>query len=75
VWADAFRAAFGGNIVRSLDIQQCAPDQLQHADLIVLSMPPDESHSQVSAVVHVLKECVHPVLFVPSSGIAERSSS
>jgi nucleotide-binding universal stress UspA family protein len=75
VWADEFRTAFGGNVVRSLDIHQCASDRLQHADLIVLSMPPDESHSQVSAIAHVLKECVHPVLFVPSSGIAERSSS
>jgi hypothetical protein len=59
-----------------LDIRQCAPDRLQQADLIVLSMPVAKSHSQLSAIADVLKECVHPVLFVPSSeGIVERRSS
>jgi hypothetical protein len=43
----------------------------------VLSMRSDGGpHSQVDAIVQVLKECVHPVLFVPSAdGIFERSSS
>jgi nucleotide-binding universal stress UspA family protein len=75
VWVDLLRTVFGGNVVRSLDIHQCAPDRLQHADLIVLSMPTDATYSQLSAIAQVLKECVHPVLFVPSSGIVERSSS
>jgi nucleotide-binding universal stress UspA family protein len=76
VWVDGLRTAFGGSVVRSLDIHQCAPDRLQQADLIVLSMPVDRGHSQLNAIAHVLKECVHPVLFVPSSeGIVERSSS
>jgi hypothetical protein len=70
------RIAFGGSVVRSVDIRHCAPDRLQQADLIVLSMPADKSHSQLNAIAHVLKDCVHPVLFVPSSeGIIERSSS
>jgi nucleotide-binding universal stress UspA family protein len=75
VWGDVLRTAFGGIVVPSLDLQQCAPDRLQQADLIVLPLPVDRSHSQLSAMTHVLKECVHPVLFVPSSeGIVERSS-
>jgi nucleotide-binding universal stress UspA family protein len=76
VWVDLLRTAFGGTVVRSLDIRQCAPDRLQQADLIVLSMPVAKSDSQLSAIADVLKECVHPVLFVPSSaGIVERSLS
>ena len=75
-WAEVLRTAFGGNVVRSLEIHQCAPDRLQDADLIVLSMRTDASHSQLREITHVLKECVHPVLFVPAfEGIAERSSS
>lgn len=63
-------------MVRSLDIHQCAPDRLQHADLIVLSMPAGANHAQLRAIASVLKECVHPVLFVPFfAGLAERSSS
>lgn len=75
VWADVLMTAVGGNVVRSLDIHQCTPRRIQQADLIVVSMPADAGYSQLSATEHVLKECVHPVLFVPSSGIVERSSS
>jgi hypothetical protein len=50
-------------------------DEAQPADLIVPSMPTDASHAQSSPIAHVLKECVHPLLFVPCSGIVERSSS
>jgi hypothetical protein len=76
-WVDVLRTALGGRVVRSPEIHQCAPDRLQNADLIVLSMRSDGGpHSQVDAIVQVLKECVHPVLFVPSAdGIFERSSS
>lgn len=75
-WADMLATALGGNVVRSLDIQQCAPDRLQLADLIVLPMPADANHSHLRDVARVLKECVHPVLFVPSlEGVAEGSSS
>lgn len=76
-WGDAIRTAFGGTVIRSADIYQCPPDRLQMADLIVLSMPADDgTHSQMAAMAHVLKECVHPVLFVPSAdGIVEGSSS
>ena len=68
-------STFAGTVVRSPDIYHCAPDRLQNTDLIVLSMPAD-SDTHFGAIVQVLKECVHPVLFVPSTdGIVERSTS
>jgi hypothetical protein len=40
----------------------------------VLSIPAGANHSHLGDIAHVLKECVHPVLFVPSlEGIAEGS--
>jgi hypothetical protein len=76
-WVDVLRTTFGGNVVRQADIHQCEPNRVQNADLIVLSMAADVgAHAQFGAIVQVLKECVHPVLFVPSAdGIFERSSS
>jgi nucleotide-binding universal stress UspA family protein len=76
-WIDALRAAFGGQVVRSADIRQCAPRRLQNADLIVLPMPAGNgAHAEFSGIVQVLKECVRPVLFVPPpGGTVERSSS
>jgi nucleotide-binding universal stress UspA family protein len=74
-WVDMFRTAFGATVARFQGIDQCTPDRLDDTDLIVLSMPAG-SHSQLVATAQVLKECVHPVLFVPSAdGIVERSSS
>jgi LmbE family N-acetylglucosaminyl deacetylase len=56
-------------------MHHCAPDLLENTDLIVLPMPAD-SDTHFGAVVQVLKECLHPVLFVPSTdGIVERSTS
>jgi nucleotide-binding universal stress UspA family protein len=76
-WVEALRTAFGGTVLRSADIDQCPPDRLQKADVIVLSVPPDDgTQSPLGAMAHVLKECVHPVLFVPSAhGTVQRSSS
>jgi nucleotide-binding universal stress UspA family protein len=74
-WVNVLRRTFAANVVRSPDISQCAPDRVQSTDLIVLSMPAD-SETHFGAIVQVLKECVHPVLFVPSTdGIVERSLS
>jgi hypothetical protein len=66
MWADVLGRTFAGSVVRSSDIYHCAPDRLQNADLIILSMPAD-SNTHFGALVQVLKECVHPVLFVPST--------
>jgi hypothetical protein len=74
-WVDVLMSRFGGNVVRSPDITHCAPDRLQNTDLIVLSMPAD-SDTHFGAIGQVLKECVHPVLFFPSTeGIVEGSPS
>jgi nucleotide-binding universal stress UspA family protein len=76
-WVEVLRNTFGGDVVRSPDIQQCAPDRLQNTDLIVLPVAArTASHAQLGTIVQVLKECVHPVLFVPStSGMFESSPS
>lgn len=76
-WVDVLRTTLGGNVVREADIHQCPPDRVRNADLIVLSMAADVgAHARFGAIVQVLKECVHPVLFVPSAHrILERSSS
>ena len=74
-WVDVLSSTFSSTVVRSPDIYHCAPDLLENTDLIVLSMPAD-SDTHFGAIVQVLKECVHPVLFVPSTdGIVERSPS
>jgi nucleotide-binding universal stress UspA family protein len=75
-WIDVLRRTFGGHVVRSPDIHQCAPDRLRNTDLIVLSTAAGtDTDVQLGAIVQVLKECVHPVLFVPSAnGMFERSS-
>lgn len=65
-WIDVLRSTFAGNVVRSPDISRCAPDLLENTDLIVLSMPAD-SDTHFGAIAQVLKACVHPVLFVPST--------
>jgi hypothetical protein len=53
------------------------PAYFTTAHLIVLSMPVEAGpHPQFGAIVQVLTECVHPVLFVPSpDGTVERSQS
>ena len=74
-WVDVLRSTFAGPVVRSPDVSRCAPDLLENTDLIVVSMPAD-SDTHFGAMVQVLKECVHPVLFVPATdGIVERSRS
>jgi nucleotide-binding universal stress UspA family protein len=74
-WVDVLSSTFSSTVVRSPDIYHCAPDRLQNIDLFVLSMPAD-SDRHFGAIVQVLKECVHPVLFVPSTdGNFERSTS
>ena len=73
--ADVLRSTFAGDVVRSPDISHCGPDRLHNTELIGLSMPAD-SDAHFRAIVEVLKECMHPVLFVPSTdGIVERSTS
>jgi hypothetical protein len=77
-WVDVLRTAFGGNVIRSVDLQHCSGKSLETADVIVMSMaaPGRGPQAQFGATADVLKECVHPVLFVPSPhGIVERSPS
>lgn len=74
-WVDTLRSAFGGRVTQSAGIGECSPDRLRDADLIVFPLSASQSHAQVKAVVHLLKECLHPVLFVPYSEESQRSPS
>jgi nucleotide-binding universal stress UspA family protein len=66
-WVELLRNTFGADVVRSAGIHHCVAEHLQRTDLIVLSMPA-RSDADFGVIVEVLKECVHPVLFVPPSG-------
>ena len=68
-WLDLLLSTFLGHVIRSPVIQKSAPDRLQNADLIVLAMPTEvDAHAGFDAIVQVLRDCVRPVLFVPSNG-------
>ena len=75
-WVEAMRSGFSGTVVGSVHARQCAPDVVRSADVLVVSMPSaSDARVQPGAIVEMLKECVHPVLFVPiGNGILERSS-
>ncbi|HET7698005.1 MAG TPA: universal stress protein [Vicinamibacterales bacterium] len=76
-WAELLKTTFGGHVVRSATLDQCAPDRLRDTDLIVMSTAADRSTQPPSGpIAQVLMECVHPLLFVPSPAeMLERSSS
>jgi hypothetical protein len=75
-WVDALRIALGGEVTHTTDISHCSADRLRSVDLIVFSISTAAHHEQVKAVAHLLKECLHPVLFVPLlEDTVERSSS
>ena len=73
--AGVLASAWDADITTFHASTQDAPAYFTNTDLIVLSMPAD-SDTHLGAIVQVLKACVHPVLFVPSTdGIVERSPS
>ena len=76
-WVDVLLSTFLGHVVRFPVIHKCVPERLQYADLIVLAMPAEvDAHASFDAIVQVLRDCVRPVLFVPSTaGIFEGSGS
>jgi nucleotide-binding universal stress UspA family protein len=68
-WVELLNGTFGGTVVRSPDIHQCAPDRFHNTDLVVVSPAAGSAaHSQRGELAQVLKQCVHPVLFVPPAG-------
>jgi nucleotide-binding universal stress UspA family protein len=76
-WGELLGTTFAGTVERAIDIHHCAPDRLHNVDLIVLSVPAeDRLRARFEAILLALKECGHPVLFVPSAeGMLVRSSS
>jgi nucleotide-binding universal stress UspA family protein len=76
-WLTALGEALQVHVVRTGDIGSCPPDRLRDADLVVVPLPPTgATGAQFDAIVHVLKECPHPVLFIPAahSVLSRRSS-
>jgi hypothetical protein len=75
-WVEMLRNALGGRAIHSAGIEDCSTDRLGDADLIVFPLPAGDGRSHVKAVTHLLKECAHPVLFIPyPDESVERSSS
>jgi hypothetical protein len=75
-WLADFASAVGGEVLRSDEIDGCAPDRLQSADLVVLELPAGSpSDPEFHTIVHVLRECSHPVLFIPAAEAAHRARS
>lgn len=66
-WIAAFGDALNGPVIRAGELAHCGPEAFRDADLVVVALPAGSTagHS-FDAVVRVLKECAHPVLFVPS---------
>jgi nucleotide-binding universal stress UspA family protein len=62
--------------VETTPIARCGGDRLRHADLVVVPLPVGGADGpEFHAIVEVLKDCVHPVLFVPAAGAAVARSS
>ncbi len=71
-WVEALSVAIGGSVVRAPELHRCAPGSVGAADMIVLPVP---TPAHLDELTHVLKECRHPVLFVPVTHTLERTSS
>lgn len=67
-WIDVLRSTFLAQVVRLPAIHKCVPERLQNADVIVLAIPTAvDARARFDAIVQVLRDCVRPVLFVPST--------
>ena len=76
VWLADLASAIDGEVLRAHGMAGCAPDRLQSADLVVLELPAGSaSDPQFHTIVHVLRECSHPVLFIPAAEAAHRARS
>lgn len=65
-WVRAFGEALGMSIARTESIVTCHAQRLESADLVVVPLATHSGASGFEAVVDVLKDCSHPVLFVPA---------
>jgi nucleotide-binding universal stress UspA family protein len=76
-WIEVLRRTFLGHVVRFPLIHKCPSERLHNADLIVVAMPRETgADGRFDVVVQLLRDCVRPVLFVPSAaGLFEGSRS
>jgi nucleotide-binding universal stress UspA family protein len=74
-WLAALGAVRRGGVLRAGEAARCTSDTLSGAGLVVLALPA-AAGPEHDAVAKVLKECSHPVLFVPAGRpVPERSRS
>ena len=74
-WLAALGSTMQGDVRRTGEISHCTPERLRGADLVVVALPPPSTSAPgFDAVVQVLKECPHPVLFVPAAEALLRRS-
>lgn len=70
-WVAALANAVKGSVERAGELAGCTPETLRHADLVVVALPPESRiDDDFSGIVQVLKQCSHPVLFVPAAEAA-----
>lgn len=74
-WAGALSGVVGGSVVRAEDIGRDAAERADQADVIVFPVPAALTRARLGELARLLKECRHPVLFVPSEDTPERASS
>ena len=76
-WVMLLGHVIGGRTVHTEDLRRCEPELVRGAEVIVWALPAGGGRqSLLAAAGPVLRECVRPVLFVPSvDGTVERSSS
>jgi hypothetical protein len=75
-WVNVLKTAFRGQVVRARHIGDCAPDRVHDADFVVVSsLFQSGGKPAIETIVDLLKDCPHPVLFVPPTDeTVERSS-
>ena len=69
-WLAAFGTAMNAEVSRVADVAHCTPDHLRTAGLVVLTLTRESRGTSLDQAVQMLKECSHPVLFIPAAEAA-----
>ena len=73
-WLAAFGAAVNADVNRVAEVAHCTPDHLRTANIVVLPLTRQPGDTSLEAAVEMLKECSHPVLFIPAAEAAPHRS-
>lgn len=69
-WLATFGTALNAEVSRVTEVARCTPEHLRTADLVVLTLTREPGGTSLEAAVEMLKECSHPVLFIPAAEAA-----